>query len=228
MEFIEGLLVRFWTSSEGLVDLGEIPGRRTVSCASECQSESQETPDPRILLSLSSHLFPFLLSGGSECSGLHVLSRCVGIGENIKVKSKGAQKTPGNSATCVSIYVWECQGRRDLFAYTSVYVREKRRYFYSHPVCVCVHLWFCMCMSCFVGVILQHVRTHISVLVQWMWTYYCSRYSHYHVKTWCSHLMINNISIYICVPSGCILTVYCKYCICARNSSVLLIVNMMY
>lgn len=74
-------------------------------------------------------LFPsllFLLSGGSECSGLHVLSRCLGIGENIKVKRKRC-KPPGNSTTCVSIYVGEFQRRRNLFAY-------KGGYFYSHTV----------------------------------------------------------------------------------------------
>lgn len=83
---------------------------------------SGDTSLAPILLCLSSHLSLAQLSGGSECSGLHVLNRCVGIGENIKVKMKGAEKTPGTSATCVSIYVWESRGSGDLFAYTGVSV----------------------------------------------------------------------------------------------------------
>lgn len=36
----------------------------------------------------------------------YALNRCVGIGENIKVAVKGAENPPpGNSATCVGIYV---------------------------------------------------------------------------------------------------------------------------
>lgn len=110
-------------------------GTRAGSCASECQSESLETPDPpsNPSLPLFSSLHS-LLSGGSECSGLHVLSRCAGIGENIKVKTKGSEKTPGNSAaTCASIYVCGSQGARGLFAYTGVCIGEK-----CVRVCVCV------------------------------------------------------------------------------------------
>lgn len=108
------------------------------------------SPNPPLPL-LSSLLF--LLSGGSECSGLHVLSRCVGIGENIKVKTKGAQKTPGNSATCVSIYVWESQGKGELFAYTGVCIGETGGCCYSHMyinyMLICVHPGAHTCM--FVG-----------------------------------------------------------------------------
>ena len=112
-----------------LRDAGHEDGKLCFWMPIRVSGDTWSPPNPSLPL-LSSLLF--LLSGGSECSGLHVLSRCVGIGENIKVKTKGAQKTPGNSATCVSIYVWASQGRRDLFAYTGVCVRDRGRDFYSH------------------------------------------------------------------------------------------------
>lgn len=137
-------------------------GTTTGNSGPECQSEPPETPDPPILLALSlsvsSHRLPFLSSDGSECSGLQVLSRCVGIGENIKVKRKGAQKTPGNSATCASICVQASQGKRYLFAYPKcvcvcVCVSTKGDYFYLHlfsPLCVCLfvyrYLHACVCL----------------------------------------------------------------------------------
>lgn len=87
-----------------------------------------------------SHL-SFSASGGSECSGLHVLNRCVGIGENIKVKRKGARKTRGNSATCVSIYVRGSRGGRGRGIYLHIQVKAKREacgYLYSYSQ---VHVW---------------------------------------------------------------------------------------
>lgn len=106
--------------------------------------------------------FLFLLSGGSECSGLHVLSRCVGIEENTSVKRKGAQNpphSPGNSATGVSIYVWEPQERKDVFAYTGVCVREKG--IFTLHECVWAFLCFYVCVLLkhvyFVGVVCMFV-----------------------------------------------------------------------
>lgn len=116
-----------------------------------------DTWSPNSPLPLVSSLL-FLLSGGSECSGLHVLNRCVGIGENIKVKTKGAQKTPGSSATCVSIYVRESQAWR-AFLHMQVCVSVKKAGICIHTLCACVH-FSCIYMHCmfilhFVGVISQ-------------------------------------------------------------------------
>lgn len=63
-----------------------------------------------------------------------MLNRCVGIGENIKVKMKGAEKTPGTT-TCVSLFVLESRGRGDLFAYTGVSVCLWARVWVSFSVC---------------------------------------------------------------------------------------------
>lgn len=101
---------------------------------------SRDTWSPNPSLSLSSHL-SFFTSGGSGCSGLHVLNRCVGIGENIKVKRKGAQKTPGNSATCVSIYMPGSQGGRGIYLHIQVKAkREMCRYLYPYTLSACVKL----------------------------------------------------------------------------------------
>lgn len=124
----------------------------------------------------SSHL-SFFSSGGSECSGLHVLNRCVGIGENIKVKRKGAQKTPGNFTTCLSIYVWGSQGRRDLFAYTGEGKERKRQgYLFILCVRVCIFLFihvFLLLLRhvCFMGVILQNVFILVCSYVKLMWIF---------------------------------------------------------
>lgn len=46
---------------------------------------------------------PLLSSGDRDRSGLHVLSRSVGIGGNIKVKKRGAEETPGKSGVRVQV-----------------------------------------------------------------------------------------------------------------------------
>lgn len=104
---------------------------------------------PNPTLPLSSSLL-FLLSGGSECSGLHVLSRCVGIGENIKVKTKGAEKNPRQLRYLCKYLCLRVSREEHLFAYTGVCVRQKGRYFYSHSMSLCTLFCVqaCICTKC--------------------------------------------------------------------------------
>lgn len=136
-------------------------GTRTGSCASECQSKSLETPPPPN--SLSPFLsFLFLLSGGSECSGLHVLSRCVGIEENINVKRKGAQKTPRQLCYWCK-YLCMIVSREERFICIYRCVAEKRAYLHCTVVWghFCVYACLYTVQACLFCGCNLHICVHI-------------------------------------------------------------------
>lgn len=124
------LFLNTWCPSKGC-------GARGLERNANCSLSRQPNHhNPSILAFGSRHFFP--LSEGSEGNWR----------ESIRVKTKGAEKTPGTSATCVSIYMWESQGRRDLFEYTTVCVRERERE--TRARIFLLFFWLCVVRSvCF-------------------------------------------------------------------------------
>lgn len=118
-----------------LVDLRGPHGTRTEIRLWMPVGPSRDTSLAPVLLCLSSHLSFFQLSGGSERSGLHVLNRCVGIGENIKVKMKGAERKPQAPLLPVEAFTSGSLEGEGIYLHTQVWVcvRERGRGWCSPP-----------------------------------------------------------------------------------------------